>query len=210
MHQLDQSIITEFNRQYYDSNVWGWTYWLGYPTAKTPTDLWMYQEIIVAQRPDFIIETGTLFGGSALFMACVCDFTDHGRVISIDIEHRETLPIHSRITYLLGDSTDAWLLKQVQKQIPVGSRCMVVLDSDHSRDHVILELLAYSSFVQPDGYLIVEDTNLNGHPAYPTFGPGPMEAVWEFLESHSEFEIDKEREKFGLTFNPGGFLHRIK
>ena len=85
---------------------------------------------------------------------------------------------------------------------------MVVLDSDHHRDHVLAELRTYSALVTPGSYLIVEDTNINGHPVRPEFGPGPMEAVDEFLRESPDFAIDPEREKFFLTFNPRGFLRR--
>ena len=84
----------------------------------------------------------------------------------------------------------------------------MILDSDHSRDHVLDELRLYSRFVTPGGYLVVEDTNVNGHPVFPEHGPGPMEAVEEFLAESDEFEIDLAREKFFLTFNPRGFLRK--
>jgi cephalosporin hydroxylase len=87
---------------------------------------------------------------------------------------------------------------------------MVVLDSDHSRDHVLNELKAYSPLVTKGNYLIVEDTNLNGHPVHPSIGPGPMEAVTDFLRYNDEYQIDKERERFYITFNPNGYLKKIK
>jgi cephalosporin hydroxylase len=85
---------------------------------------------------------------------------------------------------------------------------LVILDSDHSRDHVLDELRIYSRWVTPGSYLIVEDTNVNDHPALPEHGPGPMEALEEFLAETDEFEIDAPREKFFLTFNPRGFLRK--
>jgi cephalosporin hydroxylase len=87
---------------------------------------------------------------------------------------------------------------------------MVILDSDHSKSHVLAELRAYSPFVSVGNYLVVEDTNVNGHPAYPGFGEGPWEAVNEFLSGQDAFEVDRTREKFFLTFNPGGYLKRVK
>jgi cephalosporin hydroxylase len=86
---------------------------------------------------------------------------------------------------------------------------MVILDSDHTRAHVRGELRGYGPLVTPGSYLIVEDTNLNGHPAYPQFGPGPMEAVKEFLASSPNFLPDPDCEKFFMTFNPPGYLRRI-
>ena len=85
---------------------------------------------------------------------------------------------------------------------------MVVLDSDHSRDHVLQELELYAPLVTPGCYLVVEDTNVNGHPVSPGFGPGPMEAVTEFLGTTDDFEVDRGREKLMLTFNPSGYLRR--
>ncbi len=85
---------------------------------------------------------------------------------------------------------------------------MVILDSDHSRDHVLRELELYSPLVTPGCYLVVEDTNVNGHPVSPEFGPGPMEAVEAFLETTNDFEVDRSREKLLLTFNPSGYLRR--
>ncbi len=86
---------------------------------------------------------------------------------------------------------------------------MVVLDSDHSKENVLNELRMYDALVTENSYLIVEDTNINGHPALPEFGSGPMEAVEEFLKENKTFDVDKNKEKFFLTFNPRGYLKRI-
>ena len=91
-----------------------------------------------------------------------------------------------------------------------GNHLLVLLDSDHSREHVLDELRAYSPLVTPGSYVIVEDTNLNGHPVWPDFGPGPMEAVDIFLSESDDFVIDTSREKFYLTWNPRGYLKRVK
>ena len=85
---------------------------------------------------------------------------------------------------------------------------MVVLDSDHTRDHVAEELRLYAPLVTSGCYLVVEDTNVNGNPVLPEFGPGPQEAVAEFLAQTDDFEVDHEREKLMLTFNPNGYLRR--
>ncbi len=87
---------------------------------------------------------------------------------------------------------------------------MVILDSDHRCSHLLDELRMYSTIIPVGGYLVVEDTNLNGHPVAPDFGPGPMEAVTAFLAERDAFVVDEEREKFYLTFNPGGFLKRVR
>jgi cephalosporin hydroxylase len=89
-----------------------------------------------------------------------------------------------------------------------GKPTMVVLDSDHSAAHVLAELRAYAPLVTPGCYLIVEDGNVNGHPVEPSFGPGPWEATKQFLAESNVFDVDREREKYLLTFNPTGYLRR--
>jgi cephalosporin hydroxylase len=186
------------------------TFWLGHRAVKCPLDLWIYQEIMHERRPDAIVETGTARGGSALFLACMCDLLGRGRVITIDLRQRppERLAQHPRIDYRTGSSVAPEVVRAVHESIDPAERAMVILDSDHHRDHVLAEMRAYAPLVKPGDYLIVEDTNVNGHPALPDFGPGPMEAVDAFLATEGGFEIDRSREKLLLTFNPRGYLRR--
>jgi cephalosporin hydroxylase len=185
------------------------TFWLGLQTQKCPLDLWIYQEILSERRPGLIVETGTSFGGSAFFLASVCDLLDHGRVITIDVRDFEHgRPEHSRIEYRKGSSVAPEIVAAVRESVEEDERVMVILDSDHRKDHVLAELRAYASIVTPGDYLIVEDTNVNGNPVLPDFGPGPMEAVDEFLAGDEAFEVDESREKFFLSFNPRGYLRR--
>jgi cephalosporin hydroxylase len=183
--------------------------WFGYELPKCPMDLWIFQELLVQTRPDFVVETGTWCGGSALYYAMLFDHIGHGRVITIDIAAKPNPPVHPRITYLAGSSTDPAIVAQV-REIVGSHRAMVDLDSDHRAAHVYDELMAYSPLVQTGDYLIVEDTNVNGHPTYPEFGPGPMEALNQFLSQNDEFLIDQRRERFLITLNPRGYLKRIK
>jgi cephalosporin hydroxylase len=141
------------------------TTWLGVPTWKCPLDMWVYQEMIHDLRPDLNVETGTAYGGSALYMATLCDVLGRGQIVTVDLPR--------------------------------------------SAAHVLDELRAYAPLVTPGGYLVVEDTNINGHPVFDSFGPGPMEAVTKFLEASSAFVGDHSREKFLLTFNPSGWLRRV-
>jgi cephalosporin hydroxylase len=200
-----------FHRLYYDRRpqTWSNTSWLGTKVAKCPLDLWVYQELVHELRPALVVETGTFRGGSALFLASCLDLVDHGRVVTIDVEPRPGRPPHPRITYLTGSSTDPSILETVQQDAAAADTVLIVLDSDHSYDHVLAELQAYSPLVTEGSYLVVEDTNVNGHPVLPKFGPGPYEAVETFLESSTAFVRDREREKFMLTFNPGGWLRRL-
>lgn len=182
--------------------------WFGHHVLKCPLDLWVYQELLVRTRPDVVIETGTKFGGSALYLAMLLDQIGHGRLITIDINAQPDCPKHNRIRYVSGSSIDPVVVALVRED--VGSqRAMVVLDSNHHADHVYQELIAYSPLVLQGNYLIVEDTNVNGHPAYPEFGPGPMEAVGKFLSEGDDFVIDQRCERFLMTLNPRGYLRRV-
>lgn len=180
--------------------------WFGYELQKSPLDMWIYQELLVRTRPDVVIEAGTYKGGSALFLAMVLDQIGHGQVITIDTERREARPTHPRLTYLIGSSTDPTVVAEVKHK--AKGRALVILDSDHHADHVYAELITYSPLVQPGDYLIVEDTNVNGHPTFPEFGPGPMEAVDRFLTQNADFVIDERCERFMLTLHPRGYLRR--
>ncbi len=204
-----RSIADHFHRQYYESGVWRNTFWLGVPAQKCPLDLWIYQEILFETRPEVIIESGTDAGGSALFLASICDLIGTGRVVTVDMQDNPRRPRHPRISYVLGSSVAPETINLVKESIEPSARVLVVLDSDHQKDHVLNEMRAYADMVTPGSYLIVEDTNVNNHPVSEDFGPGPMEAVEEFLESRTDFVPDREREKFFLTFNPKGFLRRL-
>jgi cephalosporin hydroxylase len=181
--------------------------WFGYQLVKCPLDMWMYQELLVRTRPDFVVEAGTYFGGSALYLASILDHLGHGQVITIDITPQPNRPVHPRIDYVLGSSIDPAVVQSVLESV-AGRRAMVILDSDHTEDHVHAEMIAYSPLVHVGDYMIVEDTNVNGHPAWPSFGPGPMEAVNRFLSERQDFEIDARCERFLMTMNPRGYLRR--
>ena len=209
-----QEIVRRFHELYYDTLHQSKSAlsieWLGVPAIKCPFDMWTYQELIDRLRPDVIVETGTGKGGTTYFMATLCELMGHGRIISID--YREPRgPSHPRVTYLVGSSVDQEVLDQVRGAIGPDESVMVILDALHTEDHVAEELQAYAPLVTPGHYLIVEDTNVNGHPVYPQHGPGPTEAVQAFLQGPAgqEFEIDRSCERFFLTMNPGGFLKRL-
>ncbi len=202
-------VINDFARLYYNSKgqTWRNTNWIGNRTWKCPLDLRIYQEILVEMKTDVIVECGTGEGGTTLYLATVCNLIDHGEIITIDVKERKKLK-HDRITFLLGSSISDKAVGAVSKLIS-GKTVMVILDSTHVKSHVVKELEIYSKFVTEGNYIIVEDTIVNGHPVNSNFGEGPMEAVTEFLLNNSNFVIDKNREKFYLTFNPNGYLRRI-
>jgi cephalosporin hydroxylase len=192
------------------ANVEGSTNWLGADLQKSPWDLWIYEEILYETKPDILIEAGTYKGGSAYYFASIFDLMKHGRVVTIDIVDYPEKPRHDRISYLLGSSTSAAIVSSVRKAIKPGDRVMVVLDSDHHKAHVLNELRLYSAFVTVGNYLVVEDTDINGHPVYASFGPGPMEALEEFLRGNNSFVSDKTRERYGVSYYPDGWLKRIR
>jgi cephalosporin hydroxylase len=204
--------VERFHRLYYESedSTWKDTWFLGVRTAKCPLDLWVYQEILFELRPEVIVECGTAYGGSALYLARTCDLIGTGRVVTIDVVEEPDRPTHPRITYLNGSSTAPEILERVIHEVKGSAPVLVLLDSDHRRDHVLAEMRAYAPLVTPGSYLVVEDTNVNGHPVLPAFGKGPWEAVDEFLRANDRFVRDESREKFLLTFNPGGFLRRVR
>ena len=213
----EQKIVDDFHRLYYDKKTcWQHLTFMGTRTIKYPTDLLVYADLLWTCRPTRVIETGTHAGGSALFLATMMDaialrnrdYHDNARVLTIDVEFKER-PIHPRITYLHGSSLDAAHLANM-RALTQHHSTLVILDSDHSQHHVLREMLAYAPLVTKGSYLIVEDTNVNGHPVFAGHGAGPMEAVREFLslEPGKDFTIDPYCERFLLTANPNGFLRK--
>jgi cephalosporin hydroxylase len=200
-------------RWYYDTAVWKYLSYRGVRTLKLPLDMWNYQEIIVEHRLDWVLETGTRHGGSALYFADLLAARGAaGFVISVDVEH-DSLQIgpHERIRLLRGDSASPGMVNAVRALLPAGRGPMfVILDSDHRKAHVLRELEAYVPLMKSGDYLVVEDSCVNGHPVRPEFGPGPMEAIEEYLGAHpGELVPDGAREgKFGCTFAPRGYFRK--
>jgi cephalosporin hydroxylase len=207
---LVRAITRAFHRVYYYApHTWHDTQVFGVPIRKCPLDLWIYQDILHEVRPDLIVECGTHKGGSAYYFGMLLDHLGAGKVVTVDIEDMKAgLPTHPRVTYLIGSSVSDEIVQQIRAMTDRAERVMVVLDSDHSRDHVLRELQRYCGFVTPGSYLVVEDTNLNGHPIQSAHGPGPMEAVDAFLDENADFEVDASRERLLMTFNPRGYLRK--
>lgn len=189
--------------------------WLGIITQQNPNDAWVTQEIIAEQKPDFIVETGTLLGGGALLWATFLEQVNpKGKVLTIDIEDRVTdakdVPLFGRmVETLVGSSTDPAIVAKVKGRVE-GKKILFILDSDHSKKHVLEELKLYAPMVEVGGYVLVQDSNTNGHPVVKTFGPGPYEAIEEFLASDDRFVADRSRERFLFSMHPKGFLKRVK
>jgi cephalosporin hydroxylase len=134
----------------------------------------------------------------------------HGQVLSIDAEHADDLPHHPRLRYLTGRPHHAETVEKVHENVGEGARVVVVLGSCTDRYKTSLEFEAYGPLVPVGSYVVITDTIVNGHPVWPAFGPGPAEAVKQALSIHGDFAPDPTMEKYSLTFNPGGFLHRVR
>jgi len=207
-NKANQSVVDDFHKLWY--NLQFTVNWQGVDIQKNPMDLIMYQEILYECRPDLIIECGTWHGGSALYLAQLCDLQQHGMILTIDLNRWIGFPQHSRIIYMTGSTVEDKILKQVKAFTGGFQKVMVILDSDHTKSHVLKELEAYSGFVTPRQYLIVEDTNIHNHPVRDDLPAGPYEAVQSWIPKHEEFIIDKACERFLYTHNPSGYLRRVK
>ena len=201
--------------------------WLGRPIIQYPQDIVAMQEIIWEVKPDLIIETGVARGGSVLFMASLLEIMGGGKVIGVDIDirahNRATIEDHTmskRVALIEGGSVDEDTLASVRAQIPDGARVMVVLDSDHSREHVLSECRAYGQMVTEGCYLVVADT-LVGHITEdnaPTKrskiwfkGDEPLSALNDYLAETDRFVVDPVLNgKLVLSSSPGGYLQCIK
>lgn len=204
----DATIIKDFSDLYFlRSAPWMQVHWRGAHVIKCPFDLWAYSELIFETKPDVLIETGTHYGGSALFFADCFDLLGRGHVYTVEREAALVASAsswaHPRVTYLMGDSTSDDMVAQLGA-VAAGHRTMVSLDSEHTYEQVSAELARYHGFVSPGCYLVVEDTNLDA----PWGKPAGHAAVMEFVAAHPEFTIDKARERHLLTFNPDGWLLR--
>ena len=214
-----KSVIENFNDFYYSSNNAGHLNWRGSEIIKNPCDLWIYIEILQSLKPSVIIETGTHHGGSASFLADMCNVLSFDcRIITIDINPKWSFsPDDKNIFSITGKSTDKSVFKKVHDEVKniiskFGGNIVVILDSDHSKENVYKEMKMYGELVNIGSYMIVEDTNINGHPSYLDHGPGPWEAVHEYQnqKNTARFKIDRSKEKFMLTFNPCGYLIRVE
>jgi len=211
-----QQILDLFHQMFYNNRrTWFSNKWFGIQTWQNPNDVWIIQEILFDVKPNFVVETGTASGGSAALWATVLEQVNpQGRVITIDIQdlagEAKKLPIVQRkVDFLLGSSTAPEIVAEVEQRV-AGRRVVVILDSDHSKQHVANELKAYAPLVSVGSYLIVQDTNINGHPVYKAFGPGPWEAVDEFLSHNDQFQADPTRERLLFTMHPQGYLKRVR
>lgn len=198
--------------------------WLGLPVIQYPQDLLALQEIVWRTRPETIVETGIARGGSLAFFASLLELIGGGEVIGVDIDIRahnraaiESHPLARRIRLIEGSSIDERIARRVQAAVPNGRPAMVILDSNHTHEHVAEELRLYSPLVRRGGYLVVMDTVVEDLPA--DFfrgrpwgrGNNPRTAVQAFLAANRRFAVDTELEtKLALTVAPGGYLRCLE
>jgi cephalosporin hydroxylase len=185
------------------------TTWVGQPIWQNVLDLWVIQETISEIKPALLIETGTNRGGSALFYAHVMDLLGTGRVLTVDIERLHELD-HPRVEFLHGSSTDPAIVEKVRAAAEqADGPVMVILDGNHDRDHVAEELELYAPLVTPGSLLLSQDGVIDRLAIFADSRPGPLPANEDFLERHTEFEHDAERnDRFLLTHHPVGWLRR--
>jgi cephalosporin hydroxylase len=181
----------------------------GIPTLKSPTDFWVYQEILWETQPEFIIEIGNFFGGSALALAHACDALGKGRIIGVDTTHENLHPrakAHPRITFVTGDASEMY--PEIER-ILAGSRdVMVIEDSAHTYENTLKVLETYSRAVAIGKYFIVEDSICHhGLDIGPK--PGPYEAVETFVRTNKNFVVDRSKEGYCITWNPKGYLKKV-
>lgn len=211
---------------------------LGRPIIQYPQDMVAMQELIWRVRPDLIIETGIAHGGSLIWSAAIlalldlCDGITEGRsiepatsrrrVLGIDIDIRahnrtaiEAHPLASRIQMIQGSSVAPDIMEQVRAVAKGYERVLVCLDSNHTHEHVLAELELYAPLTSVGSYCVVFDTVVEDLPAelFPDrpWGPGnnPKTAVWEYLKTHPEFEIDRNiQNKLLISVAPDGYLYR--
>ena len=221
------------------SQVWvkvGWNQkhiytftWLGRPIIQLPEDILRTQEVVYRLKPDVIIETGIAHGGSLILWASLCKAMDKGRVIGIDIEirprNRKAIESHELfpwITLVEGSSTDSGIVQRVKSMINPGDIVLVVLDSNHTKQHVLAELEAYHAMITPGSYIVATDGIMQDLYDVPRGKPewindNPAEAAIEFAQSHPDFVIEQPSWVFNeselnknITHWPGAWLRRVK
>lgn len=195
--------------------------WMGVPILQFAEDIVMMQELLWILKPDVLVECGVAHGGSAIMYAAMMELAGKGRVIGVDVDirphTRENIaknPLSKRITLIEGNSVDPVVVTKVRSLIQADELVVVVLDSNHRRDHVKAEIHAYKDLVSVGSYLVVMDTGSSYVHDVPSgdknmIKDSALEAVQEFLSSETKFSIDPRFNRLRITANIGGFLRKL-
>ena len=203
--------------------------WMGRPIIQLPDDMFRIQEIIYTVQPDLVIETGIAHGGSLIFYASLLKAMGHGRIIGVDVDIRphnqealECHPLFPLITMIEGSSIDPDVVVKVRAEVESGMKVIVILDSNHSRDHVLEELRAYGPLVSPGAYIIAADGIMKQVKGGPRTAPdwdwnNPAAAAEIFVKETPGFEIVTPSLQFNegvttpcVTYCPGGYIKRLE
>lgn len=239
--QTGEKTIDLFTKEAFElvSSLWvkiGWNQkyqytftWLGRPIIQLPEDMLRAQEVVYSLKPDLIIETGVAHGGSLIFWASLCKAIDKGRVVGIDIEirahNRKAIEEHELfpwITLIEGSSTDPKIVQNVKSMINPGDIVLVILDSNHTKQHVLAELEAYYDIITPGSYIVATDGIMQDLYDVPRgnqewINNNPSAAAFEFSKIYKDFVIEKPTWVFNeseldknITHWPDAWLRRVK
>jgi len=213
---FDPKAPEQYHLWYYNTKVWEKTTFMGVRCLKSVSDMWNYQEIIFELKPSLIVEFGAYKGGATLFFSEILKWINpNSKVLTVDNmspnkynEHVRNNPHIEIFTSSSADPKVADKIVELRKQFP--GPVFAILDSDHHKNHVLAEMKMLRNLLEHGDYVVVEDSNTNGHPIDTDFGDGPMEAILEYeKELPDDYTHDTQREnKFGFTFAPHGFLIR--
>lgn len=204
--------------------------WMGRPIIQHPEDLVRFQEIMYTLKPDVVIETGVAHGGSLILYASLMKAMGKGRrVVGVDIEirphNRQAIEAHElagMIRLVEGNSAAGDTVAKAAAEIRTGDTVLIVLDSNHTREHVAAELEAYHHLVTPGSYIVATDGIMRdvhdvprGTPSWKT--DNPAQAAEDFAARHPEFVIEAPKWRFNeselgrnITAWPSAWLKRIR
>jgi cephalosporin hydroxylase len=192
--------------------VFGGCHWMGARAHKNPMDAWIYQELLWELKPEVVVEIGSCYGGTTLFLSHMLDIIGSGTVVSVDIDRSKFEVKHPRIVEVTGDSGSREVVARVT-ELCRGKRTLVIHDGDHAGEPVLRDLRAYAPLVSVGSYLIVEDGVMDlfrPGDGIGTFAPGPLWAIEHFVGENTNFVVEQSRERYLMTYNPKGFLKRVR